>query len=160
MGALERIGIGQPAMRPYTAISGGERQLALIARALAQGAELLIMDEPVSGLDYGNQLRLLLEVQRLARDGYTVVKSTHFPDHAFLCSDAVVLLHQGKILADGAPREVMTSDTLRKLYGVEVSIVEREDGLLSCVPVCRDGRFTMRTNESRLTPEQRWMLLR
>jgi iron complex transport system ATP-binding protein len=134
--ALQRMGIEHLAMRSYAAISGGERQLALIARALAQGAKVLIMDEPVAGLDYGNQLRLLQEIRTLASDGYTIVKSTHFPDHAFLSSDAVILLHQGKILAHGAPEEVMTTDTLRQLYGVEVRIVSR-DGLLSCVPMSR-----------------------
>lgn len=132
--ALDRMGIVHLASRSYATVSGGERQLALIARALAQGAEVLIMDEPVSGLDYGNQLRLLLEVQALAREGYTVVKSTHFPDHAFLSSDAVVLLHEGKILAQGLPSDVITATHLRQLYGVDVSIVSRGDGLLCCVP--------------------------
>lgn len=93
------------------------------------------MDEPVSGLDYGNQLRLLREVRKLASDGYSVVKSTHFPDHTFLSSDAVILLHHGKILARGIPEEAVTTDSLRQLYGVEVRIVPQEDGLLCCVPV-------------------------
>lgn len=132
---LKRLGIEHLALRSYTEISGGERQLALIARALAQEAEVLVMDEPVSGLDYGNQLRLLQEVRRLATDGYTVIKTTHFPNHAFLSSDAVLLLHHGRVLARGLPAEVMTTDTLRQLYGVDVEIVPREDGLLYCVPM-------------------------
>lgn len=142
--ALDRMGISHLASRSYAAVSGGERQLVLIARAIAQGAEVLIMDEPVSGLDYGNQLRLLLEVQALARDGYTVVKSTHFPDHAFLSSDAVVLLHKGKILAQGLPGDVITPGHLQQLYDVDVSIVTREDGLLCCLPV--------RSTRNRSTP--------
>ncbi len=133
--ALQRIGIEHLAMRSYTEISGGERQLALIARAMAQEAEVLIMDEPVSGLDYGNQLRLLREVRTLASDGYAVVKSTHFPDHAFLFSDTVIILQHGRILARGGPEEAITTETLRQLYGVEVSIVPREDGLLCCMPI-------------------------
>lgn len=133
--ALQRVGIEHLAARSYTQISGGERQLALIARALAQGAEILIMDEPVNGLDYGNQLRLLQEIRTLSDEGYTVVKSTHFPDHAFLSSDEVVLMYQGTILAQGSPEEAMTTERLRLLYGVEVNILSQEGGFLCCVPV-------------------------
>ncbi len=133
-GAMERLGIAHLADRIYTEISGGERQLALIARAVAQGAAILMMDEPVSGLDYGNQLRLLREVRALAEEGFTVLKSTHFPDHAFLSSDAVVLMHQGKVLAQGSPDEAMTRDRLHLLYGVEVNILTQEGGIRCCVP--------------------------
>lgn len=132
--AMERVGIGHLAERTYTEISGGERQLTLIARALAQGAGVLVMDEPVSGLDYGNQLRLLREVRTLAEEGFTVLKSTHFPDHAFLSSDAVVLMHQGKVLVQGSPDEAMTKERLQLLYGVEVNILTQESGMRCCVP--------------------------
>ncbi|MCW5799422.1 MAG: ABC transporter ATP-binding protein [Nitrospira sp.] len=132
--AMERVGIAHLAGRIYTEISGGERQLALIARALAQGAEILVMDEPVSGLDFGNQWRLLREVRALAAEGLTVLKSTHFPDHAFLSSDEVILMHEGKILAQGRPEEAMTKDRLHLLYGVEVNILTQESGIRCCVP--------------------------
>jgi len=143
--ALERVGIAHLATRVYTEISGGERQLALIARALAQGADILVMDEPVSGLDYGNQLRLLQEVRALAEEGFTVLKSTHFPDHAFLSSDEVVLLHRGMIVAQGAPEQAMTKDRLRLLYGVEVDLVTQGSGFICCVPVgvCKRDRATI-----------------
>lgn len=75
--ALRRLSILHLAERPYTEISGGERQLTIIARALAQEARTLIMDEPASGLDYGNQLRLLEQISGLAGEGYTFIKSTH-----------------------------------------------------------------------------------
>lgn len=133
--ALARLGIGHLAQRAYTAISGGEQQLTLIARALAQGADTLIMDEPVSGLDYGNQLRILCEMQTLAQDGLTVLKSTHFPDHVFLGSDRVILLHRGKILSAGAPDEAMTDEHLERLYDVKVKIMSRDDGVRCCVPL-------------------------
>ncbi len=132
---MERVGIAHLAERLYTEISGGERQLALIARALAQGADMLVMDEPVSGLDFGNQLRLLREVRALAAEGFTVLKSTHFPDHAFLSSDEVVLMHQGKVLAQGRPEDTMTEDRLQLLYGVEVKVLAQEGGTRCCVPV-------------------------
>ncbi|MBS0170011.1 MAG: ABC transporter ATP-binding protein [Nitrospira sp.] len=132
--AMERVGIAQLAGRIYTELSGGERQLALIARALAQGAGILVMDEPVSGLDFGNQLRLLREVRRLAEEGFTVLKSTHFPDHAFLSSDEVVLMHQGKVVIQGSPEVAMTKERLQLLYGVEVQILTQDSGIRCCVP--------------------------
>lgn len=133
-GAMERVGVAHLAARIYTELSGGERQLALIARALAQGADILVMDEPVSGLDFGNQLRLLREVRALAEEGFTVIKSTHFPDHAFLSSDEVVLMHHGKVLAQGTPEETMTKDRLQLLYGVEIEVLTQENGIRCCVP--------------------------
>jgi len=118
---LERMGIAHLADRPYTEVSGGERQLALIARALAQGARLLIMDEPVSGLDYGNQLRFLTHLRALAADGYSVVKATHHPEHALLAATRVVLLCDGAIVRDGRADEVVTPAAIQQLYGVEVT---------------------------------------
>ncbi|MCC6141658.1 MAG: ABC transporter ATP-binding protein [Nitrospira sp.] len=132
--ALERLRIAHLAHRPYTEISGGERQLALIARALAQGADILIMDEPVSGLDYGNQVRLLEQIALLASDGLTFLKTTHFPDHALLIADRVVLLKQGRIVGDGHPQQVVTQDNVRRLYEVAVDIVSIRDGYRCCVP--------------------------
>lgn len=117
---LERLGIAHLAVRPYTALSGGERQLALIARALAQEARLLIMDEPLSGLDYGNQIRLLDQLRRLAADGFGILMTTHHPDHAANCSTRVAVLIDGRIERDGPPAEVVTIDTIHRLYGVRV----------------------------------------
>ena len=88
--ALARIGIEHLAHRTYTQISGGEQQLVLIARALAQNAQTIIMDEPTSALDYGNTMRVLSCVRQLAREGLSIVQSTHNPDHAFLYSDATM----------------------------------------------------------------------
>lgn len=118
---LERLGIAHLAERPYTALSGGERQLALIARALAQEARLLIMDEPLTGLDYGNQIRLLDQLGRLAADGFGILMTTHHPDHAANCSTRVAVLADGRVERDGPPRQVVTADTIHRLYGVRVS---------------------------------------
>lgn len=133
--ALDQLGIRHLEQRLYTAISGGERQLVLIARALTQGAPLLVMDEPVSGLDYGNQLRLLERIRDLAHEGYTVIKSTHFPDHALQVSDQVVLLSGGTVMAQGCPLHVMTKQALQRLYRIELEVAVREDGRAYCVPV-------------------------
>ncbi len=134
--ALETLGIGHLGERIYTEISGGERQLVLIARALAGEPRLLVMDEPTASLDFGNQTRLLTQVRRLADSGIAVVLSTHDPDHAFLCADRVALLHGGRMVALGSPQVTITSETLRLLYGVEVAVVPLTGhGRSVCMPV-------------------------
>jgi iron complex transport system ATP-binding protein len=132
--ALERLSIGHLKERPYTALSGGERQLVLIARALVQGADIFIMDEPVNGLDYGNQIRLLGRIADLARDGYSFIKTTHFPDHALWISDRVVMLKGGHVVADGRSEAVITRTNLFKLYNIPVDVLDLEGGGVICVP--------------------------
>jgi iron complex transport system ATP-binding protein len=122
--ALSTLGIAHLAERPYTQVSGGERQLALIARALAQEPRILIMDEPTASLDFGNQVRVLTQVQALARRGIAVILSTHDPDQAFLCGDRAALLHEGRLARLGPPDEVITPASLRETYGVEVEVQE------------------------------------
>ncbi|MDR3278066.1 MAG: ABC transporter ATP-binding protein [Oscillospiraceae bacterium] len=133
--ALERVGITHLRGRGYLRVSGGERQLTLIARALAQQAKILIMDEPTASLDYGNQLRVLSCVKALTREGYTVVQSTHNPDHAFLFADRALALKDGRVAALGTPRDAMTESLIESLYGVRVRLRENEDGQLRCDPI-------------------------
>ena len=121
--ALDALGIAHLADRPYPEMSGGERQLALVARAVAQEPAILVMDEPTASLDFGNQVRVLAHVQSLARRGIAVVLSTHDPDQAFLCADLVALLHEGRLARLGPTAEVITAGTLRKAYGVDVEVV-------------------------------------
>ena len=133
--AMERIGISHLRDRGCANISGGERQLALIARAIAQQAKILVMDEPSASLDYGNKLRVMETVKRLTREGYTVIQSTHDPDQAYLYSDRILALYQGKILAWGTPRETISSDLISTLYGIDVEVCSmHRDGVRVCVP--------------------------
>jgi len=133
--ALERLGISHLKNRGYTRISGGERQLALIARALVQKAKVLILDEPTANLDFGNQIRVLTEVRSLAREGYTVIQSTHNPDQTFLFSDSVLALKAGRVLANGAPREVINGELMQALYGVDIEVQSLyEDKVRICIP--------------------------
>jgi iron complex transport system ATP-binding protein len=125
--ALAALGMGHLRDRIYTEISGGERQLVLIARALAQEPRLLVMDEPTASLDFGNQLRVLDQISALAKRGMAVVLSTHDPDHVFLCGDRAALLRDGRLAALGPPSEVITPAALAGLYGVEVEVVELPD---------------------------------
>ncbi len=133
--ALERIGIERFAHRRYTQISGGEQQLVLIARALAQNAKTIVMDEPTSALDYGNTVRVLSCVRQLAREGLSIVQSTHNPDHAFLYSDKTLVLRDGRVDAYGDPRDVITSELISGLYDVEVEVSSLYgDRVRVCVP--------------------------
>ena len=134
--ALERIGIGHLAHRTYTQISGGEQQLVLIARALAQNARTIIMDEPTSALDYGNTVRVLSCVRQLAREGLSIVQSTHNPDHAFLYSDQTMVLSEGRLRAFGNPKDVITSQLISELYQVDVEVNSLYgDQVRMCVPL-------------------------
>jgi iron complex transport system ATP-binding protein len=135
--ALEKLGIGHLADRPYTEISGGERQLTLIARAMAQGARVFVMDEPTNGLDYGNQVRLLERLKALSANGYTFVFSTHHPDHAMAVADRVVMMRKGVIAHDGAVHETVNQATLMDLYSVDVRMYTLEEGVCVCVPALR-----------------------
>jgi iron complex transport system ATP-binding protein len=93
------------------------------------------MDEPTASLDFGNQIRVLHQIAALAASGIAVVLSTHDPDHVFLCGDRVALLHGGRMEAIGAPEAVITSAAPKRLYGVDVQVVELPDHQpRTCVP--------------------------
>ncbi len=133
--ALDKLGISRLANRGYTNISGGERQLVLIARAIAQQAKILIMDEPSANLDYGNRTRVMRTVRSLAAQGYAIIQSTHDPDQAFLYSDKVLAIHGGQVLAHGSPKDTITGELISKLYGVDVEVCSlKDDAVRVCVP--------------------------
>ena len=132
--ALESLGIADLAEAEYTRISGGQRQLALIARALAQDAPAIVMDEPTASLDFGNQVVVLSEVKRLAAKGLAVLLSTHDPDHAFSIGDRVALLDRGRLIAQGSPHDVLTPERLRAVYGVSVAVERLSQGQTVCAP--------------------------
>lgn len=133
--AMERLGILHLRERSFLELSGGERQLVLIARALAQQARILFMDEPTANLDYGNQLRVLQRVKELTRDGYTVIQSTHNPDQALLFADQVLAMKDGRVFAWGTPGEVMNGELLKELYGVDIALEQLYGGAVSvCIP--------------------------
>jgi len=124
--ALARLGIAGLADRPVTEISGGERQLTLIARALAQEAPMLILDEPTASLDFGNRARVLGELDRLRGAGLSIVFSTHEPEHALVHADRALLLAGGRPLACDAAATALTAENVTRLYGVPVRLVEVE----------------------------------
>lgn len=118
--AIARMGISALTERPITRLSGGERQLVLIARALAQQARIVVLDEPTANLDFGNQGRVMREVRRLADQGLGVLFTTHDPNHAARFADAALLIREGQTLALGEVATVITADLLQTLYGSPV----------------------------------------
>lgn len=126
--SLDTLGIASLAPRSYTHLSGGEQQLVLIARALAQGSPILLMDEPTASLDYGNQLLVMKRVRELAERGYTILMSSHNPQHVLTFAHQVIALKDGSVLQSGGPDLVMDEALMEALYGVRTSFVETAGG--------------------------------
>ena len=122
------------ANRNMETISGGERQLVLIARALMQDARLLILDEPTSFLDYSNQLLVLEKVENLVRRGYSCIYSTHNPDLALMHSTRAIVMNDGQIVFDQKPSALLGNDVLSRVYGRHIDVVQTENGGMVCIP--------------------------
>ena len=137
--AMTRLGIAHLAARAFDELSGGERQLVLVARALAQGAKLLVLDEPCASLDLARQMQILAVLRDLAAAGYAILLTTHLPDHAFLLGGEAALLKDGRLLGPARPAELLTAPTLEALYGTPIQVVAltegRARGQVLCVPV-------------------------
>lgn len=135
--AIAYMGIEHLKSKGINEISGGERQLVLLARALAQDANVLVMDEPAASLDYGNQQAVLRHIHKMASEGHTIMMSTHNPEHALQYATYVLAIKDHRILAEGPAFETLDEDLISELYGLDVKIIgTREDGRLirSCIP--------------------------
>lgn len=125
-GALERVDMLAFRDRPYTQLSGGQRQMVMIARGLAQQCDILLMDEPDAHLDPGNQHLIMDIVRTLVRDNLTFVISSHVPNHALAYADRVLLMHNGRTLALGVPSETLTEPLLSRAYNLEMEIIYQD----------------------------------
>ena len=133
--ALARLGLTSFEGRGFMHLSGGERQLVLIARALAQDSRILVLDEPTANLDYGNQMVVMSRLKQLASQGYTVIQSTHNPEQAYMFSDLLLAMKDGKLIAQGPPRAVLTPGLIEELYGMKVRVESLAgDSIRVCVP--------------------------
>jgi len=133
--ALEMINIGHLRNRDYCRISGGEQQMVLIARAIAQQTRIIIMDEPCSNLDYGNQIKVLKTIKTLAKQGYLIIQSTHNPEHVFLFSDEVLVITEGIVKAKGRADKILTKELLKLIYGIDINVHDIAGrNLKLCVP--------------------------
>lgn len=133
--SLKTLGIYDLKDKEYTNLSGGERQLVFLARVLTQQPDILILDEPTSHLDFGNQIKLLEIIDRLAEAGLSVIMSSHFPDHAFLSSTKVAIMKNKKFIDFGAPGDVVTEDNLKEAYSIDVKLIELDENRKVCVPM-------------------------
>lgn len=133
--AMEKMGIEKLRKRSFNRISGGERQLAVIARALVQQAGILMLDEPTASLDFGNQMLVLSQAKALAAEGYTVIQTTHNPEHSYMFSDRVLALKDGRLLKEGDPKDIITKEVIDRLYGISVEVPKLfDDRARGCIP--------------------------
>ena len=136
--ALAALGVEALGERAITEISGGERQLVMIARALAQEASILVLDEPTASLDFGNRLRVLRELDRLRTRGMTILFSTHEPDQALAHADRALLLCGGRQLVLDAVERALTAENIERLYGTPVRLTRIDARRYACVPLDDD----------------------
>lgn len=133
--AMQTLGIADLAQRAFDQLSGGEQQLVLFARALAQKTPVLVMDEPTASLDYSNQHLVLEQIRRLSRAGYTVIVSLHDPQHVLSYADQVAVLRHGRLLDFGKTDEVLQPVLLEQLYGLKTLLTDTPGGRqIVCLP--------------------------
>lgn len=128
--AMERMDVAQFSQRPIATLSGGERARALIARSLAQRAQILIADEPTAGLDPAYRLSIIAEFKRLADQGLTIIAALHDLSLAARFATRVTMLKQGRCIADGAAAQVLSKENLAEAFGIDAIIAE-----ISGIPV-------------------------
>ena len=123
---MKELGIADIADKSYSKISGGQRQLVLIARTLCQQPDVILFDEPTSHLDFKNQAIAMKTLQKLSDKGMTIVMTSHFPSHAWQVGTKVVLMGRKGIIDQGTPEEIMTEENLSNIYDVKVRIVNKQ----------------------------------
>lgn len=149
--ALKTLGIYNMKDKKYTNLSGGERQLVFLARVLAQEPDLLILDEPTSHLDFGNQIKLLEIIEQLSKLGLAIIMSSHYPDHAFLACNKVAIMKDKSFIDFGNPADVVNEKNLKEAYGIGVQLLDFEDDRKICVPLKTNIKLEMENYVSNRT---------
>lgn len=138
---LAELGILQLQNRIFSELSGGEKQIVMVARALVQQTEIIIMDEPTASLDYGNESKILRIINQISKLGTSIILITHSPNHAFLSGHKVAIMEAGKIKALGNPNEIITSISLSKLYATPIEVTSaiigeaQTQNMKVCIPL-------------------------
>ena len=133
---MERMKIAHLQHKAFTELSGGEQQLVMISRVLTQEPDLILLDEPTNHLDYGNQYRTISMVRELSNEGYTVLMTTHNPDHAIMLNGKVAILDKKGVLSVGTAADEITAETLTQLYGLTVGMEFNEQAKRRICFVC------------------------
>ena len=153
--AMDRLGIGSLAEKRYTELSGGQRQMVIVARALAQQPEVLIMDEPTASLDFGNQYLVLAQMVSLSREGMSVLMVTHNPDHAIYCADRIIAMKDGRIISEGATTSVINEAVMRSIYNMTIKVrdvsIDLKTRTTICIPVPDVSELPMSAHAAKLT---------
>jgi iron complex transport system ATP-binding protein len=133
---LDLLGISHLKDKSFMELSGGERQMVIIARVLTQETPFLIFDEPTSSLDYGNQIRVIEKIRLLKKRSIGILMATHSPDHAFILGSNVIILEHGCLFQNGIPDAILTSEVLKQTYGVDVRIINTPKGPTPSRKIC------------------------
>ncbi|MFA5398107.1 MAG: ABC transporter ATP-binding protein [Methanogenium sp.] len=135
MEAIETLGIADLSDRPYNQLSGGQRQMVLMARALAQDTPVLFLDEPTSALDFQNQMKIWKIMREISEDGKTIIACSHDPNHVAWFCDRVVVIGDTGIVANGSPKEVISETILSEIYS-DCCCVRSMNGVQMVMPSC------------------------
>lgn len=138
--AMRRIGISHLAERPCSQLSGGQRQLVLIARAMAQQTPLILLDEPTSALDFSNQLSVWNVLREVAAQGVAVLVCCHDPNHILWFCDKAVVIHGGRVCAEGPSTHVVTEEVLQRIYGPQCVRISTDKTSMVCPDIARTGK--------------------
>lgn len=131
--ALEKMQLEKLANKSFTELSGGQRQIVMIARAIAQDTAICLMDEPENGLDYGNKIKLFRHIAELSNANMAFIITTHHPEHALWLNGDVLLMNNGLIMKKGRAKDCITSSNMKALYKADITVSETK-GMQFCHP--------------------------
>ena len=137
MAAIQAMGISHLAPKNFSRLSGGEKQQVMLARILTQNPQVILLDEPCNHLDYGNQIRTLKMLHDLSHKGYTIIMTTHNPDHALMLGGKAAIVDKNRPFCFGRTQEVVTREKLKHIYRLDIEMMAIENRTI-CLPPALD----------------------